>query len=123
MESKHFDSHDLEIKLYHYKDIADLHYKLLSIFSLICYNSNYYCFCNKCQGCEKNYHMERTSAHFIVLRYVFVKCFRFRQFVFVFVNFEESLNRNQFNLQKLKAYAFKLYLFLMECYHVDKRFL
>ena len=34
------------------------------------------------------------------------------------VNFEEYLDRNQFNLLKLKAYAFKLYQFLMECYHV-----
>ena len=37
------------------------------------------------------------------------------------MNLEEYLDRNQFNLSKLKAYAFKLYLFLMECYHVDKR--
>ena len=39
------------------------------------------------------------------------------------MNFEEYLDRNQFNLSKLKAYAFKLYPFLMECYQVDKRLL
>ena len=38
-----------------------------------------------------------------------------------FGNFEEYLDRNQFNLSKRKAYAFELYPFLMECYHVDKR--
>ena len=36
------------------------------------------------------------------------------------MNFEEYLHCKQFNLLKLKAYAFKLYLFLMECYHFDK---
>ena len=43
MESKYFNSHVIEIKLYHYKDIADLHYKRLNILLLICYNSDY-CF-------------------------------------------------------------------------------
>ena len=36
------------------------------------------------------------------------------------MNFEEYLDRNQFNLSKLKTYAFKLYPFLLECYHIDK---
>ena len=50
MESKYFISHIFEIKLFHYKDMADLHYKLLDILSLICCNGDYDCFCNKCQG-------------------------------------------------------------------------
>ena len=87
MESKHFDSHDFEIRLYHYKDIADLRYKLLNIFSLICYNSNYYCFCNKCHGCEKNYHMEKDICPLCRIKICFRQmfsfssiCFRFREF-------------------------------------------
>ena len=35
--------------------MADLHYKLLSILSLICYKSDYYCFCDKYERCEKDY--------------------------------------------------------------------
>ena len=36
-------------------------------------------------------------------------------------NFEEYLDKNQFNFSKLEAYSFKVYPFLMECFHVDKR--
>ena len=71
MESKNFNSHVFEIKLYHYKDIADLHFKLLNILLLICYNSDYYCFCNKYQGCEKNYHMERDLCPLCCIKIYF----------------------------------------------------
>ena len=101
MESKYFNSHVFEIKLYHYKDMADLYYKLLNILSLICYNSDYYYFCNKDQGCEKNYHMGRDLCPLSRIKVYFCHDL---------VNFEEYLDRNQFNLLKLKAYAFKLYL-------------
>ena len=36
-------------------------------------------------------------------------------------NFGEYLDKNQFNLSKLKTYAFRLDPFLMEYYYVDKR--
>ena len=53
METKYFSSFVLAIKLYHYKGVVDLHYKLLNILSLICYNSDsdYYCLCDKYHGC------------------------------------------------------------------------
>ena len=92
--------------------MADLHYKLLNILSLICYNSDYYCFCVKYQGCEKDYHLGRVLCPLSHIKIYFGHDL---------VNFEEYLDRNQFNLLKLKAYAFKLYRFLIEYYYVDKR--
>ena len=71
MESKYFNSHVFEIKLYHYKDMADLYYKLLNILSLICYNSDYYYFCNKYQGCKNIIILQETSAYFVLLSYIF----------------------------------------------------
>ena len=114
MESRYFNSQAFEIKLYHYKDMADLHYKLLNIISLICYNSDYYCFCNKYQGCKKDDHLGRDLCSLCRIKI----CFQHD-----LGNFEEYLDRNQFNLLKLKAYAFKLYQFVMECYHVVRSFL
>ena len=77
MESKYLNSRVLEIKLFYYKDIADLHYKILDSFLLICYNSDYYCICDKCQVCEKVCHIERDLCPlcciFVVLRYIFAK--------------------------------------------------
>ena len=94
MESKYCHSHVFEIKLYHYNDMADLHYKLLKILSLICYNSDYYCFCNKYQDCEKDCHFGRDFCPFCCIKIYF------RHNI---CNFEEYLDRNQFNLSKLKA--------------------
>ena len=112
MESKYFNFHVFEIKLYHYKDMADLHYKLLNIFSLICYNSDYCCFCDKYQGFEKDYHIGRDLC---------LLCHIKIYFCHDLMNFEEYLDQNQFNLLKLKAYGIELYPFLIECYHLDKR--
>ena len=112
MESKYFNSHVFEIKLHHYKDMADLHCELLNILSLICYNSDYYCFCEKSQGCEKDYYWQGTSACFCRIKIYFHHDLE---------NVKEYLDRNEFNLLKLKANEFKLYPFLMEGYHVDKR--
>ena len=92
--------------------MADVHYELLNILSLICYNSDYYCFCNKYQGCERDCHLGRNLC---------LLCDIKSYFQHDLGSFEDYSNRYQFNLSKLKAYAFKLYLFLMECYHVDKR--
>ena len=95
-----------EIKEYHYKDMADLQYKLLNILSLICYNSDYYCFCNKYQGCEKDYHLGRNLCTLCCIK-------------IHFKDFKEYFpEKNQFNFLKLKTYAFKFYPFLMECNHV-----
>lgn len=88
--------------------MADLHYKLLNILTLICYNSDYYCFCNKYQGCKKDYHLGRDLCALCSAK-------------INFDDFEEYFDKNQFNLSKLKTYAFKLYPFLIECYHVDQR--
>ena len=92
--------------------MADLHYIPLNILSLICYYSDYYCFCDKYQGCEKDYYIWRDLYPLCRIKIYFRHDL---------VNFGEYLDRNQFNLTKLKAYAFKLYPFLIECYHVDKR--
>ena len=73
MESKYFSSHVFEIKLYHNKDVADLYYELLNIILLICYNSDYYCFCDKYQGDIKRAIIwEGTSVRFVILRYILV---------------------------------------------------
>ena len=71
MESKYFNSHVFEIKLYHYRDIADRHYKLLNILSLIFDNSDYYCFCDKYQGCEKDYHIGRDLCPLCYIKIYF----------------------------------------------------
>ena len=112
MESKYFNSFVFEIKLLHYKDIVDLQYKLLNILLVICYNNDYYSFCNKYHGCEKNYNFGRDLCALCRIKIYFWQDL---------MNFEENLNRNQYNLSKLRSYAFKLYPFLMECYRVDKR--
>ena len=76
MESKYLNYHVPKIKLFYYKDIAELHYKILNIFLLLCYNSDYYCFCDKYQVCEKVCHIERDLCQlcyiFDRLRYIFV---------------------------------------------------
>ena len=72
MESKYFNSHVFEIKLYHYKELADLHYKLSKILLLICYNSDYcFFFVTIVRVAKKIIILEGTSAHFVVLRYIF----------------------------------------------------
>ena len=68
-------------------------------------------FCNNYQGCEKDYHFGRDLCPLCCIKIYFWHDLR---------NFDEYLDRIQFNLSKLKAYTFKLYPFLMECYHVDK---
>ena len=103
---------NIGIKLYHYRDMADLHYKLLNILSLICYHSDYYNFCNRYQGCKKDYHLGRNLC---------LLCRRKIYFQHDLGNFGEYLDKNQFNLSKLKTYAFRLDPFLMEYYYVDKR--
>ena len=90
--------------------MADLHYELLHVLLLICYNSDYYCFWKKYQVYEK-----RLSRDLCPLCRIKI------YFRYDLENFEEYLDRKQFNLLKLKTYAFKLYLFLMGCCHVDKR--
>ena len=74
--------------------MAGLHYKLLNIFLLICYNSDYHCFCDKYQGYEKDYHIGRNLCSFCRIKIYFRHDL---------VNFEEYLDRNQFNLSKVKA--------------------
>lgn len=55
MESKYSNSFTFKIELHHYKDIVNLHYKLLNILLLICYNdSDYYCFCNATAAKKNN---------------------------------------------------------------------
>ena len=102
----------MKIKLYHYKDIVELHYKFLNILSLICYNSDYYCFCDKYQGCEMDYHTGRDLC---------LLCRIKTYFPHDLMSFEEYLDCNQFNLSKLKTYSFRLSPFWMECYHIDNR--
>ena len=106
MGTKYFNSFVLEIKLYHYKGIVDLHYKLLNILSLICYNSDsdYYCLCNKYHGCKKNYYLGRDLCALCCIKIYF------RQDL---INFKDYLDRNQFNLLKVKSYAFELYPFFI----------
>ena len=62
-------------------------------------------------GYKKGYHMGRDLCPLCCIKIYFDHDLR---------NFEEYLNHNQSILLKLKDYAFKLYTFLMECYHVDK---
>ena len=110
MESRYFNIFVFEIRLYHYEDIVNLHYNHLNILSLICYNSDYDCFCNKFHGWTKKLKFRKRFT--CVLSH---KIF-FRQGL---LNFEKNLDRNQFNLLKLKSYIFKFYPFLLECYWVD----
>ena len=54
MKRVYHSKHIFEFKLQFYKDVVDLHDKLLNIFSLICYSSGYYyCLYSKYEGCEK----------------------------------------------------------------------
>ena len=75
---------------------------------LITHNGWFYCFSHKYQGCELNYNcsQELCPLHRIwaYLRW-----------------YEEELNRNWFNLFKLKQFGFKLFLLLLECNCVSKR--
>ena len=86
MESTYPNFCVFEKKLYQFKDIKELHYKLLNI-------------CDRYQGCKLDYNQERRLY---------------------FQNFEEELDRNQYNLTNLKQFAFHLFPFLEECYKVDK---
>ena len=107
MERAYDSKHIFEFKLYFYKDVVDLHYKLLNILSLICYNSYYYCFCSKYNRCEEVYNV---GSHLCLPSRISIH----------FSSFEEFLDRNQFHLASLKKYARKLYPFLLECYDVDQ---
>ena len=59
MEATYPNLQTFEKKLYGYKLIEDLHYKLLNIMQLIIHNGWFYCFCNKYQGCEFDYNRVR----------------------------------------------------------------
>lgn len=65
----------------------------------------------KYQGCEKDYYFGRDFCPLCCIKIYFWHDLG---------NFDEYLDRIQFNLSKLKVYIFKLYPFLMKCYHVDK---
>ena len=108
MESAYVSKYIFEFKLQFYKDVVDLHYKLLNILSLICFDTgNYYCFCTKYKGCEEEYNAESRLCSLC-------------RIPIHFNNFEEFLDRNQFHLVNLKKYARKLYALLLEYYDVDK---
>ena len=56
MEGSYCNFSKFEKALYHFKNEKDLHYKLLNILSLNCYQTiGYYCFCDRFQGCEKEF--------------------------------------------------------------------
>ena len=94
--------------LYHFKNEEDLHYKLSNILSLICYQTiGYYCFCDRYLSCKKEF----RGMDLCPLCQISIE----------FRNFEEDLDRNHFNLNCLKGFAFRLFPFLEECYHVDKQ--
>ena len=68
----------------------------------------FYCFCDRYQGCKLDDNQgQRLCPPFQILVY--------------FRNFEEKLDRNQYNLKNLKQLAVCLFLFLEEFYRVDKR--
>ena len=94
MESTYPNFCVFEKKLYQFKDIKELHYKLLNI-------------CDRYQGCKLDYNQERRLCPLC-------------QILVYFQNFEEELDRNQYNLTNLKQFAFHLFPFLEECYKVDK---
>ena len=76
--------------------------------SFICdTRSGYYCFRNKYDGAEFNY---SRGKEYCVLCRVPVE----------FYNFEEMLDRNQYNEKFLKKYLVDLMPYLLECYEVDK---
>ena len=79
---------------------------LLKIY--IVHNSYHYCFCNKYHSCELDYNQGRL-LHPLCQIPVYLN------------NFEEYLDRAQFDLFKLKQFGFKLYPMLLECYVYDKR--
>ena len=108
MESKYPNLRSFEKKLYHYESVEDLHYKLLNIMLLIVHNGYHYCFCNKYRGCKLDYNRGRLLCPLC-------------QIPVYLNNFEEYLDRAQFDLFKLKQFGFKLYPMLLECYVFNKR--
>ena len=97
-----------EKNLYHYETIEDLHHKLLNIMLLITRKGWFYCFCNKYKGCELDYNQGWRLC-------------RLCQIPVYLNNFEEYLDRAQFDLFKLKRFDFKLFPMLLECYVYDKQ--
>lgn len=87
--------------------LAELHFKLMNILSFICYNA-FRCFCEKHCCAEFEYNSGKQCC---VLCHIPVQ----------FYNFEEMLDKNQYNKKFLKKYLDYLLPFLIECYEVDKR--
>ena len=108
MEATYPNLQTFEKKLYGYKSIEDLHYKLLNIMQLIIHNGWFYCFCNKYQGCEFDYNRVRRLC---------ALC-RMPDYL---SNFEEVLDRAQFDIHALKMFGFKSFPLLLGCYVYNKR--
>ena len=108
MESTYPNLATFERKLCQLDTIEELHYKRLNTMLLITYNGWFYCFCCKYQSCDLNYNCGRELCPLcIILTYL--------------SEYEEELDRNQFNLFKLKQFGFKLFPILFGCYRGSKR--
>ena len=108
MESTYQNFSVFQKKLYEYRDIKDLYYKLFLILSLICFNNGFFnCFCNRYEGCKLDYNL---GWRVCPLCWIPVH----------FRGFEEELGWNQYNLSNLKQFAFRLFSFLEDCYKIDQ---
>ena len=108
MESNYPNIATFKKKLYQYGTVEDLHYKLLNIMLLITHNSWFYCFCWKYEGCELSHNRGRALCPLCIISIYLSE-------------YEEELDRNQFNLFALKQFDFELFPLLMECYRVNQR--
>lgn len=92
-----------------YGSLAELHFKLMKILCFITYDqSSYYCFCDKYDSAELNYNRGR-------------QCCALSRTQIEFANFEELLDKNQFNESFQNIYLNLLLPYLIECFNVDKQ--
>ena len=95
MEASYADLATFEKKLFHDENVQELHYKFLNVMLLITHNGFFYCFCDKFHGCELNYNQEQRHCPLCwIPTYL--------------TNFEEEINRSQFEVHLLKIFGLKL---------------
>ena len=83
--------------LYHFNSIKDLHFKLMNILPLIYFvGGSFYCLCQKYSGCEKYIYNQGKD------------CCGLCRVQIKFSNFKEQLNRNEYDLDFLRRFAFEL---------------
>ena len=91
-----------------FSSLPELHFKLMNFLYLICYKSDYFCFCNKYGSIKLNYNRGRQCC---------VLC----RTKIDFYNFEDLLDKNKDNENFLKDYLNDLIPYLVECFIITKK--